>query len=110
MQVVVRASVEDFVRKQLAGEAEGKTKKYVCLSVTGLFATVALQLIAYAVAEMYSVKTEEEIQERIDNIRVICPDFDQPIGNLKSFKDSGLAVAFWGAFLGVICQNSWLGG
>ena len=61
------------------------------------------QLIAWRVAETYSIKTEEEIQERITNIREICPDFDKPIGNLKSFKDIGLAVPFWGGLLGVLC-------
>ena len=76
----------------------------------GLVLTLLIQLAAYAIAETYSIKTEEESKEVLANIQQICPDFNKPIGNERSFRDIGLAVVFWGALLGVIVQREKLGG
>ena len=103
LHIFLKERLGTFVKSEMEGKTKTKGVEHIAWGIIGLVMTILLQLLAWRLAETYSIKTEEEIEERLANIREICPDFDKPIGNLKSFKDIGLAVVFWGGLLGVIC-------
>ena len=55
-----RERLEKFVLSELEGKTETKGLKHTLLCLLGLVLTILIQLAAYAIAETYSIKTEEE--------------------------------------------------